>query len=777
MARTSQRVQVGKRRIDLSNLTKVLYPADNILKAELISYYLKIAPTVLNHVRGRALSLVRYPDGISGEAFFQKNRPDWAPEWIDHVELGGEEKEGKISYVLATEEATLVWLANLACIELHQTHARAPDFDKPDYFVIDLDPPEGFGFPNVAELGARMREHLEGFGYHPFVKTTGRKGLHIIVPLEPRWGYQQVFEAVQSVTKPFVAAHHRHTTLQIRKEARQGKVLIDIYRNRVYQTIVAAYSVRGLPGAPVSMPLTWERLESVKEIGEFTIHNVPSIVLNEGDPWEALAAYAVDLHTERKIKTSGKVLAPSRKRKAPETLEAYSRKRSFERTPEPPPSVEMGEGNAFVVHRHHASRLHYDLRLERDGVLKSWAVPRGLPPRPGIKRLAVATEDHPLEYLNFEGTIPKGEYGGGDMWVFARGKYRFTKIKKDGFYVRLSSKELNAEYRAYRTKENEWIIERVDPPQTDWLRSPPPPMTAESRVATPEAGDYHYEVKWDGVRSLFVLDEGSLSIFSRNLHNISGKLPELLIPDNAFRASCAILDGEIVCLDDTGRPVFRNVINRIQQSTDAGIERSKRKFPVVCYLFDLIYLDGRSLVQEPLARRRAWLADIVRKGTPYRISEIVDDGKALFAAAQAMNLEGIMAKEKTGTYQPGKRSSQWLKIKTRRTMDCVIIGYTRGNGERESTFGALQIAAMENGVLRYLGKVGTGFDDTLLREITVHLGALKPVQRPIREKPLDDANTVWVMPELHCEVQYASLTRDNLLREPVFIRMRPDLEV
>lgn len=772
MARTSQIVQVGKRRIELSNLTKVLYPDDHIVKAELIEYYLKLAPTILTHLKGRPLSLVRFPDGITGEKFFQKNRPEWAPDWVEFETLGkGPEKK---DYIIATEEASLVWLANLASIELHQMHSRSPAYDRPDYFVIDLDPPDEFTFPQVAELALEFKEHLESYGYHPFVKTTGRKGLHIVVPIEPRWDFETVFAAAQDVAKPFVAAHTKNTTLNIRKEARKGKVLVDIYRNHQSQTIVSAYSVRGLPGASVSTPLRWEQLPKIEHSAELNISTVQEMVLAEGDPWEGMAAYAEHLHTQRKS-VRKKALPASSRHKTPETLKSYEEKRSFDRTPEPPPAVAVGEGNAFVVHRHHASRLHYDLRLEQEGVLKSWAVPKGLPPRPGIIRLAVATEDHPLEYLNFEGTIPKGQYGGGDMWIFARGKYTITKTKKDGFYVRLTSKELTAEYSTHRTKENEWILQRVDKPQVDWLRDPIEPMLAQSADSPPRSGDYLYEVKWDGIRALIAVDEGHVRIHTRKQHDITQRFPELLIPERAFRVTSALFDAEIVVLDEAGKPVFKDAIHRVQQATPAGIERARAKFPVVCYVFDCLYLDGRPIVGEPLVRRRAWMKDAIKKDTPYRVSEIVDDGEGLFNAARAMGLEGIMAKDRTSTYQPGKRTPQWIKIKTRQTIDCIILGYTKGKGDREELFGALQLAVMDNGSLRYVGKAGSGFDTKSMKEILGQLRKLNPIKRPIKEKPLDDAQTVWLEPTLMCEVQYASWTKDNMLREPVFVRLRPDL--
>jgi DNA ligase D-like protein (predicted polymerase)/DNA ligase D-like protein (predicted 3'-phosphoesterase) len=696
-SRTSQIAQVGKRQIELSNLAKVLFPEDDILKAHLIEYYLKIAPTILSHVKGRPLSLVRYPDGIGGESFFQKNRPGWAPDWIEHVTLGEEEKD----YVIATEDASLVWLANLACIELHQMHSRAPHFDKPDYIAYDFDPPEGFKFPQVAELALEFKGHLEGFGYHPFVKTTGRKGLHVLTPIEPKWEFHTAFEAARAVAEPFVSSHASLLTLQIKKDFRKGKVLLDIYRNRQSQTIVAAYSVRGLPGAPVSTPLQWEELESVESPRAFDLRNVPQRIMQNGDPWEALAAYATAIHTERKaVKPSAKTLKPARTRKTPEQLASYSRKRSFDKTPEPSPTPDAspptlpqssspsGSGNAFVVHRHHASRLHYDLRLEQNGVLKSWAVPKGLPPRPGIKRLAVNVEDHPLEYVNFEGAIPKGEYGGGMMWKFARGRYEITKEKKDGFYFRLQSPEMNAEYRTYRTAENQWLLERVDTPQADWLRDFVEPMLARPASKPPDSRDYIYEVKWDGLRALISLDEGNVRIHGRNRMDLTRQFPELLIPERAFRATSALFDGEIVCLEADGKPNFRNVIHRMQQKTDAAIQRASAKHPAVCYVFDCLYLDGRAIINEPLLRRREWLQDAIKKESPYRVSQAVEEGAAFLDAVKEMGLEGIMAKRRDSVYLPGKRSDSWLKIKTRQTRECAIIGYTQGKGDRAAAFGA-----------------------------------------------------------------------------------------
>lgn len=773
MAKDSHIVQVGKRKLELSNLNKILYPDDGIVKAQVIEYYLKIAPTILNHIKGRPLSLVRFPNGIYGEKFYQKNRPDWAPDWIEYVALGSEETK---DYILATEEAALVWLANLACLEIHQMHSKRPHYDKPDYMVFDLDPPEGYKFTDVVEIALNLKSHLEAFGYHTFAKTTGGKGIHVITPIEQKYDFHKVFETAQAIAQPFVE-EYSNLTLHIKKDARKGRVLVDIYRIRQGQSIISPYSLRGNSRSPVSMPLPWTEIEKLKDPKEYNLTNVPDIVNTEGDAWEGITAYAVELHTERKAnrKPTIRDLKPSGKYKTPEQLEKYSKKRDFEKTPEPSGKVIDGKGNRFVVHRHHASRMHYDLRLEKDGVLKSWAVPKGLPPAPGVKRLAVQTEDHPMEYLDFEGTIPKGQYGGGDMWVYASGRYEITKDKKDGFYFRLHSPAMSGEYRIHNIKNKDWLMERVDRSQVDWLHEQVEPMLAQSKKEVPVSDDFIYEVKWDGIRVLVTLDEDRITLRSRNNLDLTLKFPELLKADKSFRGTCGVFDGEIVCLDDKGKPDFKEVIHRMQRSAEGDIERAMKKNPAYCYLFDLLYLDGRAVINEPLVRRREWLKDSVKKDSSYRLSEIVEDGTALFAAAAELGLEGIMAKEKNSKYSPGKRSDNWYKIKVRNTDESFVIGYTKGKGNRDELFGAMHLADIVDGKFIYRGKVGTGFDAKTMKEVFAKLKKIKEIKKPIKEKVLDEKQTVWVEPELMCEIEYASKTKDGAYREPVFVRMREDL--
>jgi bifunctional non-homologous end joining protein LigD len=772
LAKNSQIAKVGKRKVELSNLKKILFPDDEIIKAQVIEYYFKIAPTLLSHIKGRPLSLVRYPDGIYGEKFFQKNRPEWAPEWVEYVSLGSEDKK---DYIIATEEAVLVWLANLACLEIHQMHSKKPGYDKPDYMVFDLDPPEGYKFSDVAEIAIELKGYLENYGYHVFAKTTGGKGIHVVTPIEQKWDFHKVFETARILAEPFVD-DRPNLTLQIKKDARKGRVLVDIYRIRQGQTIVAPYSLRGNKGAPVSMPVSWEKLEGLEDPREYNLTNVAEIVNTEGDVWEGISAYAVELHTERKsTKSTKKPIKPSRKYKTPEQLEKYSKKREFEKTPEPAAIVIEGKGNQFVVHRHHASRLHYDLRLEKDGVLKSWAVPKGLPPAPGVKRLAVQTEDHPMEYLKFEGTIPKGQYGGGDMWVYASGRYEITKDKKDGFYFRLHSPAVSGEYRIYKIKNKDYLLERVDRPQVDWLHERIDPMLAQPQKEIFNSDAYIYEVKWDGIRVIVSLDENKITLRSRNNIDLTEKFPELLNAEKSFRGTCGVFDGEIVCLDKNGKPDFREVIHRMKRSSENDIQRAMKSHPAFCYLFDLLYLDGRPVVNEPLLRRREWLKDAVKKDSAYRLSEPVEDGEALFSAAGELGLEGIMAKEKNSRYFPGKRTDTWYKIKVIQTAESHIIGYTQGKGNRAGSFGALHLGDVIENEIIYRGKVGTGFDDKIIKEVYSELKKLKEINKPIKEKVLDEKQTIWVEPRLICEIQYASITKDGAYREAVFVRLRPDL--
>lgn len=772
-------VQAGSRRIELSNLDKVLYPLSGTIKAQIIEYYLRAAPVLLRTMRDRPLSLVRYPDGLTGQAFFQKNKPDYAPEWQPSVRIAD------IDYMTASEPASLVYLANLAALEFHQMQIRPVRGPGPDHMIFDLDPSPGVPMTAVSSLAFELRERLTSLGYAPFLKTSGGKGLHILTPLEGDVTYDEVFEAARAVAEMIRSPE---ATLRIKKEQRERKILIDIYRNRPGQTLVCAYSLRAREterGPCVSFPISWETLEHLTSCDYYSMSDSLAAVESEEDPWQGMELHASSLHTKQNPKpakpSESRKKNQKQKKAAPEEsseavddqLAQYRKKRAFDRTPEPAGGPLSERTSIFVLHRHHASRLHYDLRIEENGTLRSWALPRGLPPRPGIKRLAVHVEDHPLEYADFEGVIPKGQYGAGQMWIFARGKCEMLKRKPDGgFYFRLHSEGISADFRIFPTRaSNDWLIERLDEPPDHWH---PSAMLAEPATELPE-GAYEYEVKWDGIRAVISLDEGQTTIRSRNGLDLTEAFPELKDAASALNAASAIVDGEIVCLDSQGRPVFSDVIRRMQNPKSLKLQK---KSPAVCCLFDALYLDGRSILRDPWHLRRAWLKDIIRKDTAYRFSESFTSGEDLLNAAREHGLEGIMAKDTSSPYTPGRRSRAWLKIKLRSTEDCWILGWTESKTpERRKTFSSLQLAVKTPDGLRYTGKVGTGMDDAQMLEMKENLLALPQLEKPaVPVPPLEARDSRWVQPVLACEVQYASLTKDGLLREPVFLRMRPDLE-
>jgi DNA ligase D-like protein (predicted ligase) len=283
-------------------------------------------------------------------------------------------------------------------------------------------------------------------------------------------------------------------------------------------------------------------------------------------------------------------------------------------------------------------------------------------------------------------------------------------------------------------------------------------------------------MKWDGIRALISLEDGQMKIRTRNQHDVTEQFPELLIPDKAFRANTALFDAEIVCLDKSGRPSFKTVISRMQARGETNIQRMAKTNPVNCYVFDCLYLDGRPLVNEPLLRRKEWLKDAIKHETPYRVSEYIEDGESLFAAAKEHSLEGIMAKIRDSKYYPGRRNDCWVKVKIRNTRECVVIGYNPGQNDRSTTFGGLHIAERVDGELVYRGKVGTGFDDALLKQIYKDIKQLPETKKPIKNKVMDEKTSIWVEPKIVAEISYATLTPDKMFREPVFVRLRPDLE-
>ncbi|OBY89811.1 ATP-dependent DNA ligase [Pseudomonas sp. AU11447] len=511
------------------------------------------------------------------------------------------------------------------------------------------------------------------------------------------------------------------------------------------------------------------------------------------------------------------------------TLKEYARKRDFSGTPEPQgetPADREGEA-AFVVQKHDASHLHYDFRLELDGVLKSWAVPKGPCLDPSVKRLAIEVEDHPLDYAGFEGHIPEGHYGAGDVIVWDEGRWMPIGDPHEGLgnghlKFRLAGSKLTGSWNLIRTRmagrQPQWFLikgrddQARDYPRYDILAEQPlsvvtgkalpsevaqrkqasvkragPVQPAKKRAAgkaslsaaispelatlvdAPPAGDWRYEIKLDGYRLLARLDGGQVKLLTRNGHDWSKKLPELCSALAALPVTSAWLDGEILVMDEEGRPDFQ----RLQNAFDAAVSA-----PIHYTLFDLLWLDGEDYRNKPLEQRRQALAQVLRGNGDDRLrysEDFTDDPRSILDSACRLGLEGLIGK-RAGSLYTGKRSSDWIKLKCKRRQEFVIVGYSEPKGSR-SSFGALLLGLHdENGELRYAGKVGTGFSAASLKRLHQQFQPLQRKTCPLREPPKgpEAKGVTWLRPELLGEVAFAEITREGRVRQAVFHGLRSD---
>jgi bifunctional non-homologous end joining protein LigD len=451
-------------------------------------------------------------------------------------------------------------------------------------------------------------------------------------------------------------------------------------------------------------------------------------------------------------------------------LEEYRRKRDPAKTPEPfAGRRKKGAKPIFVVQRHDARRLHYDLRLERNGALASWAVPKGIPGRPGERHLAVHVEDHPLEYGSFEGEIPKGEYGAGTVEIWDRGTYELLEEKRNGgLTVALHGERLEGVWTLVPARlagdPRNWLLLRKDGGEAG---SPEyRPMLASSAELAPVGDEWVFEPKWDGYRAIVTVRGGDAQLTSRNGNDLTGRFGEAArAVARALRTPSAVLDGEICALDNEGRSSF----GALQQGTGR----------LALVLFDALELDGEPLLELPLEERRKRLEGVLDlRAGGVLVSPQFDDGEALLAAAREQGLEGVVAKRLGSRYQPGRRSPDWRKVKLRAEQELVVVGYTRGKGRRGSSLGALVVAVNEAGGLRWAGNVGTGFTD---EEAARLVKRLKPLQRktsPLPETPrmprVAKGDVLWVEPELVADVQFAEWTSEGRLRAPVYVGLRED---
>ncbi|HXB15918.1 MAG TPA: DNA ligase D [Solirubrobacteraceae bacterium] len=481
-----------------------------------------------------------------------------------------------------------------------------------------------------------------------------------------------------------------------------------------------------------------------------------------------------------------------RKPRTPQTASAlagYERKRDFAGTPEPSggagrgPAAGSGGLPRFVIHQHSARRLHWDLRLEHDGVLVSWAVPKGMPEEPGENRFAAHTEDHPIDYLSFHGEIPQGNYGAGEMTIWDHGTYECLKWEPRKVEVSLHGERLHARYALFAIDKVEppkdWMIHRMDPPQ-DTEREPMPerivPMLARTGKLPADDAGWGFEIKWDGVRAIAYCAPGEVRLESRNLKDITDSYPELGRLDRALGSRHAVLDGEIVAFGEDGRPSFGALQQRMHVAARERARRLAKQTPVTYMIFDLLWLDGHSLMDEPYAERRERLAGLELSAEAWQTPEhVVGHGKQFLEATKEQHLEGLVAKRLDSRYEPGRRTGAWVKIKTFSRQEFVIGGWLPGKGRRTTTIGALLLGVyVPDGTLRHVGRVGSGFTEKELARLQRLLAPLRRESSPFGAGERPPREAVFVEPQLVAEVDFAHWTSAGNIRHPSYKGLRED---
>jgi bifunctional non-homologous end joining protein LigD len=473
-------------------------------------------------------------------------------------------------------------------------------------------------------------------------------------------------------------------------------------------------------------------------------------------------------------------------------LEEYERKRDFEQTPEPAgESPRDTNENRFVIHEHHARRLHWDLRLERDGVLVSFAVPKGIPTDPKENHLAVHTEDHPLEYIDFHGEIPEGNYGAGKMKIFDEGTYETHKWNPDReIMVTFRGKRVKGKYVLFHTRGNDWMIHRMDSaadPERDPFPEHVRPMLARlGDLPKGKEDERHaYEIKWDGIRAIYYSQPGDVRIESRNLNDVTSRWPELRPLNRELGARDAVFDGEIVTLDDEGKPSFQGLQSRMHLASDSAVRRRMKTTPAIYMVFDLLYLDGRNRMGLPYTERRELLEGLGLDGAHWKVPGYhVGDGAALLAASKAQGLEGVIAKRLDCPYTPGRRGGGWVKVKNTKRQELVVGGWLPGEGNRSGKIGALLVGhydttpteAEKRGKpqeFKYAGRVGTGFTEETLSMLMRELNPLARDDSPFdgRQPP---KGAKFVDPNLVAEVEFSEWTNGGTVRQPSFKGLRDD---
>jgi DNA ligase D-like protein (predicted ligase)/DNA ligase D-like protein (predicted polymerase)/DNA ligase D-like protein (predicted 3'-phosphoesterase) len=732
-------------RVKLTNPDKVFYPATGTTKAEVWEYYINIAEVMIPHIAGRPATRKRWPNGVDEPSFFEKQLASSAPDWLPRESVV--HRSGTTTYPIIDSILGLAWIAQQAALEVHVPQWRfVAGHGKPGpatRLVFDLDPGEGVTMKQLCRVAREVKDLMEDIGLTVFPLTSGSKGLHLYAPLAQPVSSKGAVVLAKRVAQQLEQSMPKLVTSTMTKSLRAGKVFLDWSQNNASKTTIAPYSLRGRAQPTVAAPRTWDEIDD-PDLRHLRFDEVLERVAKDGD---LLAPLDADVPVEDRLTT-------------------YRSMRDASKTPEPVPKDIPSTGNddRFVIQEHHARRLHYDLRLERDGVLVSWAVPKNLPDTPSVNHLAVHTEDHPLEYLTFHGTIPKGEYGAGKMIIWDTGTYETEKFDDHEVIITLHGEKIDGRYALIQTNGDQWLAHRMKEQTQPQIGDLAPMLATEGSVANLKASQYAFEAKWDGYRLLVDADHGRLQLRSRSGRDVTREYPQLRALAADLADHHVVLDGEAVALDESGVPSFGEMQNRA---------RSTR---VEFWAFDLLRLDGRWLLRARYRDRRRLLEALAAGGGLIVPELLPGDGAEALDYSRKRRWEGVVAKRWDSTYQPGRRSSSWIKDKNWNTQEVVIGGWREGTGGRTSGIGALMLGIPTESGLQFVGRVGTGFTEKELYRLKDMLKPLHTDESPFSTPlPVLDAKGVtFVKPKLVGEVRYSERTSDGRLRQPSWRGLRPD---
>jgi bifunctional non-homologous end joining protein LigD len=755
--------------VRLTNPDKVLYPATGTTKADVFRYYTAIAEVMLPHIAERPATRKRWPNGVDGTAFFEKELAKSAPPWLHRGVLA--HRSGDTDYPIIDSSTGLAWIAQQAALEVHVPQWRFGPDGRPgpaNRLVFDLDPGEDVTMTQLGEVAHAVREMMEDIGLRVFPLTSGSKGLHLYVPLA-----DPISSAGSAVLARKVAQQLEHSmpalvTATMTRSLRAGKIFLDWSQNNAAKTTIAPYSLRGRQTPTVAAPRTWEEIGD-PDLEQLQFDQVLARAAEHGDLLAGLDEQAPDKLTRyRSMRDAAKTPEPVPKAaKAAKTAETAE----TAETAKPPKAAPVAD-NRFVIQEHRARRLHYDFRLERGGVLVSWAVPKNLPDSPAVNHLAVHTEDHPLEYATFEGAIPQGEYGAGKVSIWDSGTYTAEKFNvepgADGkggeVIVDLQGGRISGRYALIQTKSDQWLAHRMKEQPNDHVRDFAPMLATLGSVDKLTQKHWAFEGKFDGYRLLVEADHGRLTLQTRNGRDVTREYPQLQALATSLGDHHVILDGEVVGLDEHGVPSFSEMQNRARAAR------------IQFWAFDILSLDGRSLLQAKYRDRRRVLETLAEATGLIAPALLGGDGPEALAYSRKRKWEGVVAKKWDSTYQPGRRSAAWIKDKNWNTQEAVIGGWRKGEGGRSSGIGALLLGIPDERGLRFIGRVGTGFTEKDLAALKATLAPLHTVSSPFHPAlPRKEVKDVtYVRPELVGEVRYGEMTVDGHLRHPSWRGLRPD---